>query len=179
MKQKNIQLLSKDKINKTLIRLSHEIIENSNILEQVVLVGIRTRGEFLANRIKENIYKISKNKLQLGVLDVTFHRDDFKSHFGSPKVGPSSIDFNIQDKNIILIDDVLYTGRTIRAAINEIFSYGRPNKVQLAVLVDRGHREIPIKANYIGKNYPTSDDEHIFVLLDDCDDSEEVLLVRN
>tara|TARA_Y100001970_G_C13953826_1_gene709599 strand:- start:302 stop:841 length:540 start_codon:yes stop_codon:yes gene_type:complete len=179
MKKNTIQLLNKEKINKILIRLAHEIVENSDDLNKVVLIGIRTRGEFLANRIQNHIFKISNKKLKSGVLDVTFHRDDFKSNFGSPKIGPSNIDCNIEGKNIILIDDVLFTGRTTRAAINEIFSYGRPDKVQLAVLIDRGHREIPIKANYVGKNYPTSDDEHIFVLLNDCDNEEQVTLVRN
>lgn len=171
-------LLNANKINRTLIRLAHEIVEKNSNLEELAIIGIRTRGDFIANRIALIIKEITKTEINKGTIDVTFYRDDFKTNLGSPKVGPSNILFNINSKNIILIDDVLYTGRTIRAAMEELFSMGRPNKVQLAVLIDRGHRELPIKADYVGKNYPTSFNEHIHVYLSEFDDKESVELVE-
>ena len=108
---------------------------------------------------------------------MTFYRDDFSSNWGSPKVGPSDITFDVNDMNVILIDDVLYSGRTVKAAIEEIFSFGRPKTIQLAVLVDRGHRELPIKANFVGKNIPTSDDEHVHVFVEEIDEKEEICLL--
>ena len=171
-------LLNADKINRTLVRLAHEIVEKNLNLDKLAIIGIRTRGDFIANRIALIIKEITKAEINKGTIDVTFYRDDFKTNLGSPKVGPSNILFNINSKNIILIDDVLYTGRTIRAAMEELFSLGRPNKVQLAVLIDRGHRELPIKADYVGKNYPTSFNEHIHVYLNEIDDNENVELVE-
>ena len=171
-------LLNANKINRTLIRLAHEIVEKNSNLEDLAIIGIRTRGDFIANRIALIIKEITKTEINKGTIDVTFYRDDFKTNLGTPKVGPSNILFNINSKNIILIDDVLYTGRTIRAAMEELFSMGRPNKVQLAVLIDRGHRELPIKADYVGKNYPTSFNEHIHVYLTEFDDKESVELVE-
>ena len=171
-------LLNANKINRTLIRLAHEIVEKNSNLEDLAIIGIRTRGDFIANRIALIIKEITKTEINKGTIDVTFYRDDFKTNLGSPKVGPSNILFNINSKNIILIDDVLYTGRTIRAAMEELFSMGRPNKVQLAVLIDRGHRELPIKADYVGKNYPTSFNEHIHVYVSEFDDKESVELVE-
>ncbi|SVD71066.1 uncharacterized protein METZ01_LOCUS423920, partial [marine metagenome] len=147
-----IKLLNKDEINKLIIRLSHEIIEKNKDLKKIAIIGIRTRGDIIAKRIINNIENISGEKLINGTLDVTFYRDDFSSNWGSPRVGPSDVTFDVNGLNIVLIDDVLYTGRTIRAAIDELFSFGRPKKIELAVLVDRGHRELPIKANYVGKN---------------------------
>jgi pyrimidine operon attenuation protein/uracil phosphoribosyltransferase len=171
-------LLNANKINRTLIRLAHEIVEKNSNLEDLAIIGIRTRGDFIANRIALIIKEITNTEINKGTIDVTFYRDDFKTNLGTPKVGPSNILFNINSKNIILIDDVLYTGRTIRAAMEELFSMGRPNKVQLAVLIDRGHRELPIKADYVGKNYPTSFNEHIHVYLTEFDDKESVELVE-
>jgi pyrimidine operon attenuation protein/uracil phosphoribosyltransferase len=171
-------LLNANKINRTLIRLAHEIVEKNSNLEELAIIGIRTRGDFIANRIALIIKEITNTEINKGTIDVTFYRDDFKTNLGTPKVGPSNILFNINSKNIILIDDVLYTGRTIRAAMEELFSMGRPNKVQLAVLIDRGHRELPIKADYVGKNYPTSFNEHIHVYLTEFDDKESVELVE-
>ena len=156
-------LLDADKINKTLVRLSHEIVEKNPNLKDLAIIGIRTRGDIIAKRLFSIIKDISQKKINIGTLDVTFYRDDFRTNLGSPKIGPSKILFDIDKKNIILIDDVLYTGRTIRAAMEEIFSLGRPNKIQLGVLIDRGHRQLPIKADYVGKNYPTSINEHIHV----------------
>ena len=171
-------LLDSSQINKTLTRLSHEIIEKNSNLKNLALVGIRTRGDIIANRLHSIIEKITGINIDLGSIDVTFYRDDFETNLGSPKVGPSKILFNMNKKNIILIDDVLYTGRTIRAAMEEIFSLGRPDKLELAVLIDRGHRELPIKANYVGKNYPTSFNEHVHVYLKDVDNEESVKLLE-
>jgi pyrimidine operon attenuation protein/uracil phosphoribosyltransferase len=171
-------LLDVEKINKTLVRLSHEIIEKNPNLKDLAIIGIRTRGDIIAKRLISIIENISQKQVNVGTLDVTFYRDDFRTNLGSPKVGPSEILFDIDKKNIILIDDVLYTGRTIRAAMEEIFSLGRPDKVQLGVLIDRGHRELPIKADYVGKNYPTSINEHIHVYLNECDNKDSVELVE-
>ena len=171
-------LLDEKQIQKTLVRLAHEIIEKNSNLDNLAIIGIRTRGDIIAKRIHSVIKDISKVNVESGTLDVTFYRDDFKTNLGSPKVGPSEILFNVDKKNIILVDDVLYTGRTIRAAMDEIFSLGRPKKIQLAVLIDRGHRELPIKSNYVGKNYPTSFNEHIHVYLNETDNDESVKLLE-
>ena len=171
-------LLDTSQIEKTLVRLAHEIAEKNSNLDNLAIVGIRTRGDVIARRIHAIFQNILKTKLELGTLDVTFYRDDFKTNLGTPKIGPSDILFNVEGKNIILVDDVLYTGRTIRAAMDEIFSLGRPKKIQLAVLIDRGHRELPIKANYVGKNYPTSFNEHIHVYLKETDNDESVKLLE-
>ena len=175
---KKVKLIDKDVLSKLLLRLAHEIIEKNDNLDLVAIVGIRTRGDVIAKRIVGLIKKITGNDVMSGTLDVTFYRDDFSSNWGSPKVGPSDIIFDVNKKNIILIDDVLFTGRTIRAAIEEVFSFGRPDSVQLVVLVDRGHRELPIKANFVGKNIPTSDNEHIHVYIEEVDGKEEICLVR-
>ena len=178
-KKNKAVLLNKKQINNTLIRLAHEIVEKNSNLDNIALIGIRTRGDVIAQRLNLIIKDIIlKDKLDIGTVDVTFYRDDFETNLGTPKIGPSDILFNINKKNIILVDDVLYTGRTIRAAMEEIFSMGRPSKIQLAVLIDRGHRELPIKANYVGKNYPTSFNEHIHVYLNEVDSEESVKLVE-
>ena len=178
MKKIKAYLQDKDDLKRTLLRISHEIIEKNPDLKRLAIIGIRTRGEIIAQRITGFINKITGLEIANGTIDVTFYRDDFRSNFGSPQIGPSDIKFNIEDKNIILIDDVLYTGRTIRAAMDEIFSYGRPASIQLGVLVDRGHRELPIKTDFVGKNYPTSINEHIHVHIDEIDGKDEVLLME-
>ena len=170
-------LLTKTGLNRVLIRLSHEIMEKHAPIENLALIGIRTRGEIIAKRIFKNINSLYNEKIYFGTLDVTFYRDDFSSNLGSPKVGPSDITFDVNNKHIILVDDVLYTGRTIRAAIEEIFSFGRPASIKLCVLVDRGHRELPIRADFIGKNYPTSINEHIHVYVQEIDKKERVDLL--
>ena len=172
------KLAGKKEIERSLTRLVHEIIEKNDDLSQIAIVGIRTRGDFLAKRLHAQIEKLLGTEIPIGTLDVTFHRDDFRTNLGSPKVGASNILFDVDDKNIILIDDVLYTGRTIRAAMDEIFSYGRPATIQLGILVDRGHKELPIKANYVGKNYPTSVNEHIHVLVEEVDQEDAVILIE-
>ena len=172
------RLSGKKEIERGLTRLAHEIIEQHNNLSQIALVGIRTRGDFLAQRLHKLIEKLSGMEIPIGTLDVTFHRDDFRTNLGSPKVGASNILFEVEGKNIILTDDVLYTGRTIRAAMDEIFTYGRPNSIQLSILVDRGHKELPIRADYVGKNYPTSMNEHIHVHVEEVDGEDSILLVE-
>ena len=174
---KNI-LLDAEKIDKALTRLAHEIIENNKNLENICVIGIKSRGDVLAERIVKKIFKITKLKVKSGYIDVTFYRDDFMSNLGSHKIGPSNISCDINGLNIILIDDVLYTGRTIRAAMDEIFSFGRPGSIELGVLIDRGHRQLPIKASYIGKNIPTSNKEHVYVYIKDVDQKEEVVLIK-
>ena len=170
------RLLDKEQINSIIKRLSCEIIEGHKDINKIALIGIRTRGEIIANRVTEYIEKKMNVALKTGVLDVTFHRDDFLTNLGSPKIGPSDITLDLNDLNIVLIDDVLYTGRTIRAAMNEIFSYGRPSSIKLCVLVDRGHRELPIKANYIGKNLPTSNNEHVYVHVKEIDGEDQIFM---
>ena len=170
-------LLSKKDMNRVLLRLSHEVIEKNNSIENLAIIGIRTRGEIIAKRIFDNINSLHSESISYGTLDVTFYRDGFSSNLGSPKVGPSNISFDINNKDIVLVDDVLYTGRTIRAAIEEIFSFGRPASIRLCVLIDRGHRELPIKADFIGKSYPTSINEHIHVYVSEIDKKEKVDLL--
>ena len=176
MKNKNI-LANKDDITKMIYRISKEIVESSENCKKIILIGIKTRGEFLSSRIKKNIDKILKHDIPHGTIDITFHRDDFSNKFLTPKMGPSVIPYDLSEKNIILIDDVLYTGRTIRAAIEEIFSFGRPKSIKLAVLVDRGHRELPIRPDYVGKNYPTNIKQHIIVNMAEIDGKDEITMV--
>ena len=172
------KLAGKKEIERSLTRRAHEIIEKNNDLSQIAIVGIRTRGDFLAKRLHAQIEKLSGIEIPIGTLDVTFHRDDFRTNLGSPKVGASNILFEVDGKNVILIDDVLYTGRTIRAAMDEVFTYGRPTSIQLGILVDRGHKELPIQADYVGKNYPTSLNEHIHVHVEEVDGEDTNLLMK-
>ena len=172
------KLSGSQEIERSLTRIAHEIIEKNNDLKSIAIVGIRTRGDFLAQRLHKLIENLSNQEIPKGTLDVTFHRDDFRTNLGTPKVGVSNILFEVEGKNVILIDDVLYTGRTIRAAIDEIFTYGRPASIQLGILVDRGHKELPIRADYVGKNIPTSINEHIYVHVKEVDDEDEILLVE-
>ena len=170
--------MNDDEFNRTLKRLAHEIIENHSDLDNVVIIGIRTRGEYLAKKISKFILKIAKKEIPMGILDVTFYRDDFRTNLGSPQVQSSDIMFPIENKKIILIDDVLYTGRTIRAAMDEIFSFGRPKSISLCVLSDRGHRELPIRPDFVGKNFPTSKSEYIYVHVKEVDNEDAILLVE-
>ncbi len=165
-------------LNRILTRIAHEILERNKGSNNLVLMGMRTRGEFLANRIFQKIKEIEKIKLPLGILDVTLYRDDFRTRLKQPEVSVSNITFDINEKDIILIDDVLYTGRTVRSALNAIMDMGRPNSIQLFVLVDRGHRELPIRADYVGKNIPTSQDEEIKVKMSEIDGEDAIYLVN-
>ncbi|MFC2083853.1 bifunctional pyr operon transcriptional regulator/uracil phosphoribosyltransferase PyrR [Bacteroidota bacterium] len=166
-------------LSRTITRLSHEILEKNKGSENIVLIGVRTRGEFLAKRIKEKIYEIDKSNLFLGVLDITLYRDDFRTRLKQPEVSVTNISFDLNEKDIILIDDVLYTGRTVRAALDALMDLGRPNSIQYCVLVDRGHREMPIVADFVGKNIPTSINEEVKVRMRELDDEDAVYLIES
>ncbi len=153
-------------VERALMRISHEIIERNSGAEDLAIIGIRTRGDYLADRVAENIQKIEAAKVPVGYMDITFYRDDVHSRLEQPEVQRTEILFPIDNKTVVLIDDVLFTGRTIRAALDQIMDFGRPKAIQLAVLVDRGHRELPIKADYVGKNIPTSEEDDIVVKID-------------
>jgi pyrimidine operon attenuation protein/uracil phosphoribosyltransferase len=174
--KKNI-LINSIQIVNILTRISHEIIEKNTNLDELCIIGIHSRGDILSYRIVDLINNKKSCKIKSGHIDVTFYRDDFMSNLGSHKIGPSNINFDINNLNVIIIDDVLFTGRTIRAAMDEIFSYGRPKSIQLGVLVDRGHRQLPIKANYVGKNIPTSSNQNILVHVKEVDGQDEVILI--
>ena len=172
------KLLDKTDITGMVHRLTHEIVEKNENPDDIVLIGILSRGEPLAYRIKDKIREITSKEVNLGTVNISFHRDDFMERLVVPQVKATDITFSLDKKTVILVDDVLYTGRTIRAAIDEILSFGRPSKIQLLVLVDRGHREMPIKADYVGKNIPTNDGEHVNVLLREVDKKDLVELLR-
>jgi len=163
--------------NRTITRLSHEIIEKNKGVHDVVLIGMRTRGEFIAKRIQTKIDEIEKTQPSLGTLDVTLYRDDFRTRLKQPEVSVTNIEFDITEKHIVLIDDVLYTGRTVRAALDALMDLGRPHTIQLCVLVDRGHREMPIIADFIGKSIPTSIDEEVKVRMKEIDEEDAVYLI--
>lgn len=170
--------MSASEIERTLIRLAHEIIEKNNGIRDLGLVGIRRRGVPLAERLGKMIERIEKGTLPVGTLDITLYRDDLSTLGPKPVVQKSEIGFSIAGKNIVLVDDVLYTGRTSRAAMDALFRQGRPRKVQLCVLIDRGHRELPIEASYIGRKVETTASEIIEVKLREIDNTEKVLLVE-
>ena len=176
-------LLDADGIARTLSRIAHELIERNPELDRVALVGIHTRGVPLARRLRRLIEEFSGTVVAIGSVDITFHRDDVGVRDGQPPRHPQPIvrstqlDFALEGRTIVLVDDVLYTGRTIRAAIEALFEYGRPARVQLAVVADRGHRELPIRPDYVGKNLPTSHDERVHVQLVEIDEVDRVLLV--
>lgn len=173
---KKTSIMDADGIRRALIRIAHEITEKNRGVENVALVGIRTRGVPLAARIAEEIRKIENVEVPVGSLDITLYRDDLTSMGYNPVIHGTEIDFDVTGKHIVLVDDVLYTGRTIRAALDAIIDMGRPNSIQLAVLIDRGHRELPIRADYAGKNVPTSRRETIEVALQEEGKEDEVIL---
>ena len=170
------KLLDKADISRMIHRLTHEIVEKNDDPENLVLIGILSRGEPLAQRIKKNIGELTQKSVDLGTVNISFHRDDFMERLVVPQVKGTDISFSLDKKTVVLVDDVLYTGRTIRAAIDELLSFGRPSKIQLAVLVDRGHREMPIKADFVGKNIPTNEGEHVNVYLHEVDGKDLVEL---
>lgn len=163
---------------RTVTRLAHEILEKNKGSKNIVLIGMRTRGVFIAERIRNKIKDIEKFEPSYGTLDVTLYRDDFRTRLKQPEVSVTDITFDVNEKDIILIDDVLYTGRTVRAALDAVMDLGRPNTIQLCVLVDRGHRELPIKADFVGKNIPTSINEEVRVRLMEVDGEDAVYLVN-
>lgn len=164
-------------IGRQVIRIANEIVEKNGGAEDVVLIGIRTRGEPIAERVQALIKDHKNIEVELGALDITFHRDDFRERLVVPQVEGTHIDFSLDDKTVVLVDDVLYTGRTIRSAMEALMAFGRPKQIQLAVIVDRGHREIPIKADYVGKNIPTNEGEHVNVLVKEIDGKDAVVLM--
>jgi pyrimidine operon attenuation protein/uracil phosphoribosyltransferase len=176
-------LLDAEQVARTLSRIAHEIIERNDDLESVALVGIHTRGVPLAHRLRRLVEERSGVELELGQLDITFHRDDVHVRSGSaprrpqPIVRDTRLEFELEGRTVILVDDVLYTGRTIRAAIDALIEYGRPDRVQLAVLADRGHRELPIRPDYVGKNLPTARGDRVQVELNEIDEIDRVVLV--
>jgi len=170
------RILSELDMRRAISRISHEIIERNSGPTGLVICGIRTRGQFLAERIVEKIHEIEGVRVPLGVLDITLYRDDLHTVAKQPLVRSTEIPVSIVDKHVILVDDVLYTGRTIRAAMDEIIDFGRPNTIQLAVLVDRGHRELPIRADYVGKNVPTSKLEIVKVQFAEVDGVDSVVV---
>ncbi|ALC91054.1 transcriptional regulator [Bacillus sp. FJAT-18017] len=169
-------VLDEQAIRRALTRIAHQIIEKNKGIEDCILVGIRTRGVYLAERLAEKIQQIEGKDIATGELDITLYRDDLtkKTEDSEPLVKGSDIPAGVTDKKVIMIDDVLYTGRTVRAGMDAIMDLGRPAQIQLAVLVDRGHRELPIRADYVGKNIPTSSSERIVVELSELDGSDQV-----
>ncbi|MDO8551026.1 MAG: bifunctional pyr operon transcriptional regulator/uracil phosphoribosyltransferase PyrR [Ignavibacteria bacterium] len=171
------KIIDEQNFERIITRISHEILEKNKGSKTLVLLGMKTRGEFLAKRIFTKIKEIENIEIPFGILDVTLYRDDFRMRLKQPQVSVSDITFDLNEKDIILVDDVLYTGRTVRSALDAIMDMGRPNTIQLVVLIDRGHRELPIKADYVGKNIPTSIDEEIKVKMKEKDGEDSVYLV--
>ncbi len=174
--RKKVKILDEGGMEKALIRISHEILERNKSAEDLVIIGIRNRGEHLANRIGQSIQEITGRKILLGILDITLYRDDLTEVAESPVLKETKINFDITGKKVILVDDVLFTGRTIRCAMDQLIDFGRPGVIQLAVLIDRGHRELPIRADYVGKNVPTSLNEIVEVKLKEVDGIDEVVI---
>jgi len=172
------QIMSASEIERTIVRLAHEIVEKNNGAEDLGLVGIKRRGVPIAQRLSKILQRIEKVEVPVGTLDITLYRDDLSTVGHRPEVRPAAMEFDIRDKNIILVDDVLYTGRTIRAALDALFDHGRPRRIQLAVLIDRGHRELPIEAGFVGRKVPTSANEIVEVNLKETDGAEKVLLAE-
>jgi pyrimidine operon attenuation protein/uracil phosphoribosyltransferase len=170
------QILDAKGIHRAIARIAHEIIERNKGATNLVIVGIRARGDYLAARIAEVIEGIEKVSIPVGVIDITLYRDDLQVVLEQPVVHKTEIPFDIEGKAVILVDDVLNTGRTIRAALDQLVDFGRPRSVQLAVLVDRGHRELPIRADYVGKNVPTSRGQQVVVRVREVDGADEVTM---
>ena len=179
MAKEEIIIMDAATMQRSLTRVTHEILERNGGTENLILVGIRTRGIYLAERIAQNIKKFENVEVPVGELDITLYRDD--QHFTKeqePVLNNTNIPFSIEGKNVVLVDDVLFTARTIRAGMDAIMDIGRPKRITVAVLVDRGHRELPIKADYVGKNIPTSTSEQISVRITEVDEQEKVTLIK-
>ena len=172
----SVALLDADDVRRALTRIAHEILERDKGAEGVVLVGIADRGDRLAARLAEEIRRIEGSEVPVGVLDITFYRDDIGLKKEAPEVHETRIGFDISGKTVVLVDDVLYTGRTIRAAMDALMDFGRPRRIQLAVLVDRGHRELPIRADFVGKNIPTRREDDVAVLVTEMDGEDAVIM---
>ncbi len=177
-KQKDVLVMDAKTIERALIRIAHEIVEKNKGAENMAVIGIKNRGEHLALRVARLIEKIEKVQIPVGLMDITLYRDDVQTKLEQPLVQKTEILFDVVEKVIILVDDVLFTGRTIRAALDQIIDFGRPECIQLAVLVDRGHRELPIRADYVGKNIPTSKDERVKVKIKEVDGEDSVIVFK-
>jgi len=171
-------VLDRDDLRRTLLRIAHEIVEKNPGAQALAVVGIHTRGAVLARRLHALVGELTGSEIPLGDLDISFYRDDIpgRDPGAQPVVHSSHLDFDLEGRTIVLVDDVLYTGRTVRAAIDALFDYGRPERVQLAVLADRGHRELPIRPDYVGKNLPTGRSERVFVRLEETDEVDEIAI---
>jgi len=170
------EILDKDSMAKALKRIAHEVIERAVPLEDVAIIGIKNRGAYLGERLADMIKEIAGTRPPVGALDITLYRDDLTQVAEQPIVHATEIDFDIEGKRVILVDDVLYTGRTIRCALDALIDFGRPKEIQLAVLIDRGHRELPIRADYVGKNVPTALNEVVEVRIVEADGKDEVVI---
>ena len=175
---KMVRLMNEEDIRRALLRLSHQVLEKGVEVADLIIVGIQRRGVPLAKRMSKMIEELKGKKPGTGILDITLYRDDLTQIAYQPVVRSTHIPFSIDNKRVVLIDDVLYTGRTVRAAIDVLIDFGRPQKIELAVLVDRGHRELPIRADYVGKNVPTSSEERVEVKVREIDGRDEVLLLK-
>jgi pyrimidine operon attenuation protein/uracil phosphoribosyltransferase len=173
------KLIDNEGFARTVARLAHEILERNRGSETIALVGIRTRGEYLARRLTRKISEIEHREVQLGFLDITLYRDDLRGRLDQPVLKGTDVPFDVTGKDLVLVDDVLFTGRTIRAALDELIDLGRPATIQLAVMVDRGHRELPIKADFVGKNIPTAVGEEVRVLMKEVDGEDAVVLIQS
>ena len=169
-------VLDRDDMRRTLVRIAHEIVEKNADADRLAIVGIHRRGAPLAARLKHLVDDLLDADVPLGALDISFYRDDVGTRAAEPEVHASHLDFDVDDRTVVIVDDVLYTGRTVRAAIEALFDYGRPPRVQLAVVADRGHRELPIRPDYVGKNLPTSHRERVNVRVEELDGVDEVTI---
>lgn len=169
-------ILDADSIERALTRMAHEILEKNKGVQDLVLIGIQTRGVVLAKRLNNALRSIAGRDVPIGILDINLYRDDLTKVSEQPIIRRTEINFGLDDKNAVIVDDVLYTGRTIRCALDALIDFGRPKKIQLAVLIDRGHRELPIRADFVGKNIPTSEEEVVHVHLKETDEANEVVV---
>lgn len=172
------QIVDETGFDRTLARLAHEIRERNQGIQNIAIIGLRTRGEFIARRLKQKLESLENIEIPFGVLDVTLYRDDVREHLRQPEIHTTEIIFNLHDKDIILTDDVLFTGRTIRSALDALMDLGRAKTIQLAVMVDRGHRELPIRADFTGKNITTLKGEEVRVLVSEIDGEDGIQLVE-
>lgn len=176
--QEKAKILDKNTIQRTLMRMAHEILEKNKGTQKLCLVGVRNRGVYLAHRLAACIMNIENAEIPVGVLDITLYRDDLTLLSPNPVVHKTEISFDVTDKIVVLVDDVLYTGRTVRAALDALMDLGRPTSIQLAVLIDRGHRELPVRPDFVGKNIPTSKDELVELRLSESDGIDEAVIMQ-
>lgn len=169
-------VMDADRMDRSITRIAYEILEKNKGVEDLVLIGIRTRGVYIAQRIQEKIFHIEGSNVLLGILDITLYRDDIGKRKGKPRLERTEVPFSLDNKKVVLVDDVLFTGRTIRAAMDALIDFGRPKRIQLAVLIDRGHRELPIRADFVGKDLPSSLWEAVSVHLKENDQKDEVII---